>query len=353
MNLKTIYIILISSKKFIIVATMIAALVGIGYSLILPVIFTTTARVLPEITQSSSSRLFSGFSSIAGLAGLDIDNMGNTDAIRPMLYPDIVSSTPFAVHLLNTPVETVDGAKYESLGHFMTRDRKLGVISTLVNSISDFFKSEEGGAKKESYSKIVLKEETEINKFTKIQTNLIKSVKSMVMSSIDKKSGVITLSVKQSDPKVTGILAHEALNFLKTYVVDYRLGKLKVYEKFLEDKTIEAKKRYENARYNLSSFRDRNKNMILLVPKTQEDELKYEYDLAFGLYLEVSKKLEQTKIQAQNETPVLKVLEPPVEPLTKSEPKRTIIVLTVTFLGFIMSIFYTLYKKIDWSTVEF
>jgi uncharacterized protein involved in exopolysaccharide biosynthesis len=350
-SIKIIFDILLKSKKSIALATFTMALVGVFYSLLQPVQFTTSAKVLPEITQSSSSKLFSGFSSIAGLAGMDIDNLGNTDAIRPTLYPDIVQSTPFAIEILNRPIITSDGEKFETLGHYLAKGSKKTKLSSAISSFFDVFKSKEN--KKASYTKLNNVKEDQYQKFTKIQESIIRSFKGRVTSSIDKKTGVIALSVKMPDAKVAASVCNEALKSLRVYVVDYRLGKLSTYEKFLEQRTVEAKARYERARYNLSNFRDRNKNMILLVPKTQEDELKYEYDLAFGLYLEVSKKLEQTKIQAQNETPVLKILEPPTEPLRKSEPKRTIMVLTYTFIGLIFSVIYNIFKKIDWSTINF
>lgn len=350
-SIKQLFSILANSKKRIALITVLLAGIGVFYSLMLPVQFSSGAKVLPEIVQSSGSKLFGGFSSIAGLAGLDIDNLGNTDAVRPNLYPDIVQSTPFVVHILNQPVTTKDGEKYPSLGHYLNNGGKKTAVGKMVSGFFDLFSSKK--EKKDNYQIFQEIADNQTYQFTKLQELTIKNFQGRVVSSIDKKTGIISISVKMPDPAVAGFVANQSLEYLKKYVVDYRLEKLKTYEKFLSEKTFEAKKRYENARYNLSNFRDRNKNMFLLVPKTQEDELKNEYDLAFGIYLEVSKKLEQTKIQAQNETPVLKMLEPAKIPLMKSEPKRTILVLTFTIIGFIFACLYSLYKGIDWSAIEF
>jgi Chain length determinant protein len=350
-SIKQLFNILINSKKRIALITILLAGIGVFYSLTLPVQYSSMAKVLPEIVQSGSSKLLGGFSSIAGLAGLDIDNLGNSDAVRPNLYPDIVQSTPFIIHILNQPVQTKDGEKYPSLGHYLNFGGKKTKVGEMVSNFFDLFSAKK--EKKETYKMFDEIIGNHAYKFTKQQENTIKAFQGRVVSNIDKKTGIISISVKMPDPDVAGYVANATLEYLKKYVVDYRLEKLKIYEKFLSDKTFEAKKRYENARYNLSNFRDRNKNLFLLVPKTQEEELKYEYDLAFGLYLEVSKKLEQTKIQAQNETPVLKMLEPAKIPLMKSEPKRTMIVLKFTIIGFILASLYSLFKGIDWSAIEF
>ncbi len=350
-SIKQLFNILLSSKKRIAIITFLVAALGVMYALIQPVQFSSGAKVLPEIVQSSGSKLFGGFSSIAGLAGLDIDNLGNSDAVRPNLYPDIVQSTPFVVHILNLPVVTKDGEKYESLGHFLNYGNKKTAVGKVISGFFDLFSADK--KKKEGFTKINEIAQNKPFTFTKSQELTVKNFQARVGSSIDKKTGVISISVKMPDPNVAGFVANQTLEYLKEYVVDYRLEKLKTYEKFLNEKTAEAKRRYENARYNLSNFRDRNKNLFLLVPKTQEEELKYEYDLAFGLYLEVSKKLEQTRIQAQNETPVLKMLEPAKIPLLKSEPRRTIIVLTFAIIGFIGACLYSLFKGIDWDSIEF
>lgn len=350
-SIKQLFNIILNAKKRIVLTTIAITGLGIIYALMQPVQFSSGAKVLPEIVQSGGSKLFGGFSSIAGLAGLDIDNLGNTDAVRPNLYPDIVQSTPFVIHILNMPVTTKDGEKFESLGHFLNNGAKQTAVGKAISGFFDLFSSKD--EKKANYTLFKEIAVGETYQFTKQQENTIKNFQGRVVSSIDKKTGVISISVKMPDPKIAGFVASESLDYLTKYVVDYRLAKLKLYEKFLTEKTAEAKRRYETARYNLSNFRDRNKNLFLLVPKNQDEELKYEYDLAFGLYLEVSKKLEQTKIQAQNETPVLKVLEPAKIPLKKSEPKRTIIVLTFAIIGFILGTLYSLFKGIDWKSIDF
>jgi LPS O-antigen subunit length determinant protein (WzzB/FepE family) len=47
------------------------------------------------------------------------------------------------------------------------------------------------------------------------------------------------------------------------------------------------------------------------------------------------------------------MLEPAKVPIAKSEPKRTYIVLTFTVIGFILACLFSLFKGIDWSSIEF
>lgn len=50
-----------------------------------------------------------GLSSLAAMAGFNINTSSGADAIYPDLYPDIVSSTPFITGLFNIPVKDLEG----------------------------------------------------------------------------------------------------------------------------------------------------------------------------------------------------------------------------------------------------
>ena len=55
--------------------------------------------------------------------------------------------------------------------------------------------------------------------------------------------------------------------------------------------------------------------------------------------------LEQVKLQVAKDTPVFSFLKPVVVPTEKSAPKRSLIVVTWLFLGFVISIGYLLAKE--------
>lgn len=48
-------------------------------------------------------------SSLAAMAGINMNASSSADAIYPDLYPDIVSSTPFITDLFNIPVKDLEG----------------------------------------------------------------------------------------------------------------------------------------------------------------------------------------------------------------------------------------------------
>lgn len=337
-DIKSIFNAIFNKKWHIGIISVIATIIGVFYALSLPEQFSSTARVLPELNQSSS-RGIGSFSALAGLAGLNLDDMSSTDAIRPNLYPDIIGSTPFSLEVLNMPVVEQNGTKHATLGHYLNRKVDQGWFSKL-------FSSEEKGPKL-AYTPVENFEDKKVLKFNKIQAATIKNYSSKVTSVFDKKTGVISISAKLGDPEIVGQVLENVLNNLPKYVTDYRISKILEQEQFLTQKLAEAEKRHEKARYALSVFRDRNKNLFLAVPKTQEDELKYEYDLSLSLFNDLSKKVENIKIQAQNEAPVIKILEPGQVPLKRSEPQRTKTVLMFALTSLILSTLYFVLKSLN------
>jgi hypothetical protein len=101
----------------------------------------------------------------------------------------------------------------------------------VVSGFFDLFSTKD--KKKESYTFFDEITDGQIYAFNKLQEGTIKNFQGRVISSIDKKTGIITISVKMPDPKIAGFVANQSLEYLKKYVVDYRLEKLKTYEKFL------------------------------------------------------------------------------------------------------------------------
>jgi uncharacterized protein involved in exopolysaccharide biosynthesis len=350
LSIKHIINAILNRKTIIAIIAIMFALVGIFYSLLLPVTYSTYTKVLPEVSQGAGGRSMGSFTALAGLAGFDMDNANSTEAIRPNLYPDIIKSTPFLVKLLNKPVINREGERFQTLGHFLLFGNKKTPLKAGVDNFFNFFKEEQKSEK--TYQAPTMAPEQNLVNFTKIQEATIKILGSKLNSTIDKKTGIITLTVVMSDPKVAGTVAQYTLDHLKYYITDYRSSKTNKYQQFLEERTYEAKRRFDKAQIALSSYKDRNKNIILLVPKAQEEDLKYEYDLSLQLYSDLTKKMEQNRLQVQNETPILKILEPASEPLVKSAPMRSKIVFTFALIGLIVGLAFALYKEINWSELD-
>lgn len=312
------------SRRRAIIGAIIGLVLGIAYAFSKPNLYTSEVTVMPEIVSKTAGSL-SGLGSIAGLAGISLDNMSGTDAVRPDLYPRVLQSVPFALDLLKRPVYVKKTKATVSLREFMKMESSGEGLSGFFGFLSNGGKKPEDASDPTNFSKAI--------QLTKEDNELVKQLTSGVVGTYDKKTGVLTISVTQEDPVVAATVARLSLEYLTNYVTAYRTEKARGQVAFLNRQVNEAKKRYQAAELALSAYRDQNRSLYLNTAKIDEQRLQADYLLTQSVYNDLSKQLEQSRIKVQEETPVFKVLEPATIPLLKSGPKRTIMMLVGLVLG--------------------
>ena len=179
-----------AARKLLLKVGGFAIIVGLIMAFTTPKRYTVSVTLAPESTKGSSS--LSGIASMLGVGGL---NMGNeADALNVTLYPDIVSSTPFILDLLDTPVRDLDEDTPDTtlVGYLETQKSSLiGMVMSLpgktIGAITSLFKSDEEEQK----------QGRSINPFhlTKKQAMTVEGMKKMITANVDKKTGVTTMTV--------------------------------------------------------------------------------------------------------------------------------------------------------------
>lgn len=310
--------------KILILAAVVAMILGVLYSFTLEKKYEARVTLLPEYGTSKR-----GSFSLLG-AGLNGDG---AEKLQPDLYPNIMQSSPFGEFLLKQPVVDQDSKSYKSLLDFMKARQKPGLLSGLFSS-----------APKAPKKETKLKRDGILSYSLQEQSNISGAI-SLLSADVDQKSGVIQISAETVDPFVSAIVVEAAQKYLIDYVEDYRSSKAKQREGLLFDRVKEAKARLRTAEYTLQSYRDQNRNIFSNTAKIEEQRLQAEYVLSESLYSDLVRRYEQAKVNVKEERPVFKVLEPVKVPLAKSSPKRLRIGLIWGFLGGFFTLVYILLVK--------
>jgi uncharacterized protein involved in exopolysaccharide biosynthesis len=324
-------------KWLILIVTILFSGVGVFIAINTPNEYVSQVQILPELESKDAAGGLSKFKSLAGLAGVDLSSLNSSEAVRPDLYPNILQSTPF---LMDVMAMKIYAAKYKQnlvMSRFLTENNKRELATKIFGESDD-----------DDKDPLVINPKTiptETIRLDKKQDKLIKDLQKRIGATLDKKSGVISISVKMQDPVVAATIVKYAQDYLTQYVVKYRTEKTEKDISFLNDRLTEAKRRYDNALYSYSSYQDRNKSLFLNIAKDEGKKLQYEVDLSYNLYAELAKQLEEAKIKVHRETPIFKVLEPAQIPVKKSEPKRSVMVIGFAFLGLILSMVYVLARN--------
>ena len=323
-----------SSRRLIGLGALVGGLIGVVYAFTQANEYTSEVRVMPELKSPAGAGGLGDLKSLAGLAGVNFDNLGSTsEAIRPDLYPDIVQSIPFVLHLLNQPVLPKDEPKPMTLQQYLTEQADNSLLSRIGLGSDDEAEKQPAAPNKQ------------LLRLTKKQEVLSRKIEQRVGAAIDKKTGIITITSTMPDPVVAATVARQTLDYLTNYVTNYRTGKARNQVQFLGQQVSNARRRYQSAEYALSNYRDRNRSLFRETAKIEEQRLQADYLLTQSVYNDLSKQLEQAKIKVQEEAPVFQLLEPAAVPLRKSGPSRMLIVGGCVILGLFLGLLVAFLRR--------
>src|SRR5699024_2815411 len=150
---------------------------------------------------------------------------------------------------------------------------------------------------------------------SKEQMETVKTMRQRLTASVDEETGVITLNSEFPDPQAAAEIGQAGIKLLKEYMRNYRTRKATKDLEFAEEQVAEAKRNFEQAQQNLAEFQDSNLNLATAKAETRRKQMQSQYDLAFNLYNNLNKHLQQAKMQVQEQTPVFSVLQPVSVPL--------------------------------------
>ncbi len=337
-DISKIFKVITKHKWLILIVTILFSGIGVFIAINTPNEYVSQVQILPELESKDAAGGLSKFKSLAGLAGVDLSTLSSSEAVRPDLYPNILQSTPFLMDVMKMKIYAAKYKQNLTMSRFLAENDKRELSTRILGESDD----------KDDKDMPVINPAivpTETIRLDKKQDSQIKDLQKRIGATLDKKTGVINISVKMQDPVVAATIVKYAQDYLTEYVVKYRTEKTKKDITFLHERLSEAKRRYDNALYAYSSYQDRNKSLFLNIAKDEGKKLQYEVDLSYNLYAELAKQLEEAKIKVQRETPIFKVLEPAQIPVKKSEPKRSVMVIGFAFLGLIFSVLFVLVKN--------
>lgn len=322
-----------AKKKIYAIVLPVVLVLSCAYILCIPRTYTSSLSLAPEM--NNSSNLGGTIGSLASSFGIDLGSMETTDAINPMLYPDLMEDNGFVVGLFNIKVATADGSVKCSYFDYLTKHQEYPFWTKGIGSIKKLFAKEEevkakGGAKMNPYM------------LSKKQDNVASAIRKGISISIDKKTAVITISTEAQDPLVCKTLADSVKERLQVFITNYRTRKARVDEQYYKTLASEAKREYERARRLYGSYADANTDVILTSMRAKQEDLENEMQLKYNAYTAMTTQYQAAKAKVQERTPAFTVVKGAAVPIKATGPKRMIFVLGMCFLAVIILSVYSI-----------
>ena len=124
----------------------VAFVIGCIYTLSIPRFYITSIKLAPEMENSNTG---GALSSIASSFGFDLSEMQTTDAITPLLYPELMEDNGFVSDLFNIRVTSKDSTINTTYKEYLQKHQKHEWWNVAIGMLTDLFKSKSQGGSSE------------------------------------------------------------------------------------------------------------------------------------------------------------------------------------------------------------
>lgn len=321
-----------NNRKLMLKITIVFMVLGVLVALFSPKEYTAGCTMVP---QSGDKKMGGNLSGLASMVGINLGGASSGEILAPTIYPKIVSSIPFRKDLMETPLKFEDYEEPITLLDYYTKDeyQKFSLGGTIMKYTIGLPGVIISAIKGKDTTTISTGEGSLIQSLSQDEKKMSEKLNNMISLNVNDKEGYVQLTASLPEPLAVAQLAQQAQVLLQQYITRFKIEKVQSNLDFVRNQYEKSKLRYEEKQEELAKFRDANKNFSSAVAKTKEEVLTNEYNLAYSVYSELAKQLEQAEIAVNETTPILTVVEPVVVPTERSKPKRGLICVLFTFLG--------------------
>jgi uncharacterized protein involved in exopolysaccharide biosynthesis len=339
-DLRYIILTLWKSRKQILTTGIILAIFGGIISFLTPATYTAGSTFLPQTSQTVGG-LSGSLGGLASLAGINLNAPINGAEIPPTMYEKVLASVPFRKRLLDAKiVVNGDSLRYSTylanqsgstLG--ILKEYTIGLPGKIIGSIRGGTKEVDGG------------ENRSLQVLTDDEYAMHKALAGKITLTVDKKEGVVSVSVVEGDPFVAAQIAQVTETVLQDWIIEHKIKNAKAQYDFIEREYKAKEKVFFSIQEQLANYTDRNQNVLSAAYLTRLDRLQAEFNLVNAVYSEMAKQKEQAAIQLSKDTPTFSILNPVEVPKEKTGPKKSQYILGAFFIGLIGGAGLTLGRK--------
>lgn len=320
----------------------VAVVTGLIIAFSIPKEYSVTVTLSPESGKSGVNGSLAGVTSMLGLGNFSGSTDG--DALNFMLFPEILSSTPFALELYAMPVIEQEKENHVPLNEYMDNRSQVwwtwvaGLPLKAVRGVISLFSDEEEDDG-----------QPELFHLTEKETETLKSIKESIAADIDKKTGITTITVTMQDPLVAATVADSVVAKLQNYITAYRIKKATEDCAYIEKLYRERQQEYYTAQRKYAAYVDENKELYTQDSKVEGIRLQNDMNLAYQMYNQVASLLQQARAKIQEDKPVFAVVNPATVPVRPSSPRKIFVLAGVIFLSFLGISAWLLFGKEFWG----
>ncbi|MGA7522453.1 MAG: GNVR domain-containing protein [Acidobacteriaceae bacterium] len=354
-SLLDLLIVLAERKRLILWCTVGFAIVSLIVSLIWPKSYTATAVLLPPRQNSSMGSLLTAeLGSLGGMAALAGSSLGiknpndmyvgmlKSQTVEDAMVKNFGLMQEYHAHYMSAARKafeshvTVDGNGKDSLIHISVKDRNPEKAAAMANGYVDAFRrlSEGLAITEASQRRLFFQQQLE-----QAKNNLANAEEALKKT--EQTTGVI-----QMDSQARALIETAAALRAQITAKEVEMQAMQTYATGENAQMVELQQELDGLRAQLAKLGGSEDNPNSFFPpkgRVPEVGLEYVRKLRDVKYYEtifelLARELEIAKIDEAREGSFVQVVDPAIVPDHKSSPKRALIVIVATFVGFFIGI---------------
>jgi hypothetical protein len=158
-----------------------------------------------------------------------------------------------------------------------------------------------------------------------------------LVSSLDKDSGIMSLSMASQDESLTLSILNNIYGHLSVFFIDKSIEKQAKTFRIMNDKRDSITYALKRAEYRLADFKDRNRNLVTVKGYLDQTKMEREIYILNSMYGEAVKQMELTDFALKNKTPIIQVIDLPRAPIVPSKKSFK----KISLFGFVLGLLFT------------
>lgn len=310
------------------------------YILGFPRTYESTAKLAPEMDNSLSGGTLGA---LASSFGFDLGEMQTSDAITPLLYPELMQDNGFVASLFDITVENEEGDIKTTYYDYLKTKQKPVIWNIPMSWLKKQFKSSDQAKTGGSGGKL------DPYRMSMGENDVAESIRNNVKLTIDKKTGIITIVTKAQDALICKTVCDSVMSRLQLFITTYRTNKARNDYEYYRQLVEESKNEYEKARRLYGQSADANSKIALRSMELRLEDMENDMQMKFNAYTTLNTQLQAASAKVQENTPAFTILQGAAVPVKPSGPKRMIFVAGMTLLAAFITAFAIVRKDLHFS----
>lgn len=307
------------------------------YMICIPRYYNCTVSLAPESGGTSISGSLGSIASSFGLGNLA--KLNSDDAIFAEIYPDVIKSKKFISELMVVDVKTKEGDVNCNYYTYLRDHQRTAWWNVVKSNIKSMFSE----SSTDNYNG---KEKISTFNLTQVQDDVFGSAQNKITCSVDKKTNVVTITVRDQDPLVCATMADATCQKLQDFIIAYRTNKSRIDYEYYKKLCEESRKEYDKALDRYASCADAYTNSVLTIYKARVEKLENDMQAKYNIYTAMNTQMQAARAKLQEATPAFTVIESASVPIKPAGPKRMLISIVMMILSFfVLSVWYLIKAK--------